>query len=516
MTYLNHTFPRRHTEPVQQPTQTRAPVNQYSGNSAYRVLHHATQQVERSARAQGGLSLRELYEVLEQTSYLTGGSYWSKGIVWWAQWLYEMDGYCREICNTVADQSVGHKRIVDFGHDRLNDDFYRWQWNSLNATENPIDLAWQIARDWQRDGDNFFQQITIGKKRNRKNREFRLRVIDPRYIYTPTTLRNPRRIDGVYLNDQLVPVGYEYAPLSARSRFEATDEERKFIPVEQMIHGFRSEYAGQVRGYPPIRAALPFIAILQEYDKLIFDSARRQIANPGFWTVPWATFVNEEIDPEMLPDADEESMQEFTVAMAKQVFDTVRWEDPDVEYRLPPNYVWNSKQHSGLDGPQIQNTRYALISRISRSIGVSPMGLSADATNQGFLASRVTTQSDHKYFAGVQHYVASVMTPIVEYYLDWKLNTSPMWRRLYSEKKGYKINMPEFEYADPLKDKQAEKLDLDMMIESPQQKIRDRGGDPERVMCEILEFRERMGPPENEQGNNEDMVELGSSDSGER
>ena len=178
-------------------------------------------------------------------------------------------------------------------------------------------------------------------------------------------------------------------------------------------------------------------------------------------------------------------------AAFKRVMEETRWEDVDVEPRLPSQVEWKSKQHTNLAENIVKQIRGSLVERIARSVRLSPLALSAREDGAGFLIGRIATQGDQRFYQDVQEYVRSPLDAAVNYWLDWALNRSPLWRARYQG--GYRIAFPAMPYADPLKDAAAQGELIDRQVLSPQQAIRDSGRDPDRVQREILEWRKKMG-----------------------
>ena len=96
------------------------------------AAQQAVRNVQRPVETQRDLSLNELLAELRNTSFFSQGPQFQRGAVWQAQAMYEEEGYTYELVNEIADFAVGANRLVDFGDEELNNDFYNWRWNPLN------------------------------------------------------------------------------------------------------------------------------------------------------------------------------------------------------------------------------------------------------------------------------------------------------------------------------------------------------------------------------------------------
>ena len=436
-----------------------------------------------SRDADNEVAVQDIFNELHDTSFFGTGSRWQRGAVWRAQTMYELEGYTFEIVNAIVGFAVGSSRLIDFGDEELNDDFYSWRWNPLSRTDTPIQLAHQLGVFLLRDGDIFEEQIAPPDLSR-----VRLFSLDARFIWSNAGGYQAHESLGVKLNDQLEPVAYVYQPL-AMQPYEIQPREYREIPADTVIHVFKTEFPGQTRGFPWIRRALPFLRILEDFDRMAFRAMHRMITNPGYWSYP-VEYMLQDTDTEA-PDLDDPDQEAMIRAVYKQILEETRWEDVDVEPRMPTGIEWHEKTHSGLPEHIVKAIRGLLLERVARSVGLSPLALSASGDGTGFLLARVATQGDQKFYSEVQEYIRAALTAVVEYFLDWAMNKSLLWQTRYRGK--YQIAFPAFAYIDPLKDAAGVQIQLDSSVLSPQQAIRDSGHDPARVAAEILEWRERLG-----------------------
>jgi len=441
--------------------------------------------VPRTEAARQEVRIDEIFQLIEAGSIINGARWWNRAAIWQAQWQYSQDGYTHELVENVVDFAIGSAALVDFGDEDLNEDWMRWRWNPLSPSDTPIDLQRLIGTHLVRDGDVFLEQLVP-----ESGEYVRLLPLDPRHIWSYGT-GSANEYLGVRLNDRLEPEAYLYRPSAVQPQ-EAEPRAWRDIPADTVIHHFRTDWPGQTRGEPWIRRALPYLAILEDFDRLSYRAMRRMTTNPGYWSYPVEYMLQdaseESFDPE---DPDETALVR---EIYRRVLSETRWEDVDVEPRLPQEIEWKGKALTSLSDSVIYRVRRALIERIARSVGISALTLSADSEGLNFLAARVTSQGDQRFYSTLQSLARNAMRDVVEYYLDWAMNSSPLWQQRWNG--SYRIDMPSYPYQDPLKDAAAIKMQIDSGILSPQQAIRDAGRDPERTIAEILDWRARVGAPD--------------------
>ena len=451
------------------------------------AAREAVRQVQRSAviseDAERSLTLTELVDELRDTSFFSRGPQFQRGAVWQAQAMYEEEGYTFELVDGMADFAVGTSRLVDFGDEALNKDFYNWRWNPLNPLDTPVQLG-RLMAIWRiRDGDVWLEKLAP-----RDFSRIRLLPLDSRFFWSNAGGYQARESLGVRVNDRLEPESYIYNPHSVE-RYEIQPQEYREIPARTVIHGFQTEWAGQTRGFPLIRRALKWLMALEDFDNLAQRAMRRMVTNPGYWSYP-IEYMLQDTDTEAY-DRDDPDEERMIRTVFKRILEETRWEDVDVEPRLPQQIEWKGKQHTGLPENVVKQVRKLLIERVARSVRLSPLALAATEDGAGFLIGRIATQGDQKFYQDVQEHVRMPMVEVVEFWLDWALNRSPLWQARYRGE--YQITFPAMPYADPLKEAAALGELLDRDVISPQQAIRDGSRDPNQVMKEILAWREKMG-----------------------
>ena len=414
--------------------------------------------------------------------------------VWQAQALYDLDGYTSEIVSNMVDFAIGAQDVVDFGVDRRNREFRQWQWNPLNPMDRPRTLQQFIPTRMMVDGDVFLEKGVRPQGAD-------LFALDARFIWSGSWMTGllPDGVEsqGVKLGPDLRPVAYVYQP-TLSNPWEVQPADYREIPAHQVIHGFRTETYGQVRGRTWLRRAMKWLALLEEYDLLMHGAGRRFALNPGFWSVPDELMLQDpdrrDDAPELNPDAeDPQELDELAEVrkMIRSVLAITRWDDVHAEFRLPKSIEWNQKPHSGVQADIFTGIRDMILERIARAMDLSAMALRAASGSEGFLTARIVTQGDQRVYENLRLHTEGPLGACADFYGMWaKLTGRRGWAGYRAG--DYHLAWPAFPYADPLKDATAVSTQLSDRVVSPQQIIRERGGDPKRVADEIIEWTRKF------------------------
>ena len=446
--------------------------------------------------------ISEILNAFRGTELFGHGVYPSVGYVWQAQALYELDGYTAELIGNIVDFAVGSHDVVDFGNDRRNREFRQWQWNPLNPLDRPNTLQQFIPARLMVDGDLFLQKDVAPDR-------CELFPLDARFIWSGSWLTGllPGGVEsqGVKLGPDLRPVAYVYQP-TLSNPWEVQPADYREIPAHRVIHAFRTETYGQVRGSPWIRRAMKWLTYLEEFDGLMHDAGRRFALNPGYWSVPDELMLQDpdrsDDAPELDPDPeDPQDIGELAQVrkMVQAVLAITRWDDVHAEFRLPKSIEWNQKPHSGVQQDIFTSIRQMLVERIARSMGLSAMALTASSGSEGYLTARIVTHGDQRFYETVRLYTERALAECVDFYGRWASLTR---RRGWTQYRpgDFRLAFPAFPHSDPLKDTTAQSTQLRDRVLSPQEVIRQRGGDPDQVSREIIEWAKKFAEELSEDG----------------
>lgn len=312
---------------------------------------------------------------------------------------------------------------------------------------------------------------------------FALEFIDAEAVDVTLTrdLGNGRVINmGIELNEWRRPVAYYVRTVSAIGDiYEYNGSRYKRIPAEQMIHGFLPEAVMQTRGFPWLAVSLMRLHMLAGYEEAELVAARAASAKMGFF----------ERDPSAPGDREYEGDEAADGAMITDA-------EPGSFEELPAGYKFQSfdPQHptSAYDSFIKSNQR-----AMASGLGVSYFTLSNDLTGVNYNSGRLGSLEDRELWKTLQTWIIDLFVrPTVEDWLASALLSGkvqlPGGSRLPPQKFG-KFKRIHYQgrrwaWVDPKKDMEGHGLALDRRIESPQNVIIERGGDPGEVLDDWKEW----------------------------
>jgi len=247
-----------------------------------------------------------------------------------------------------------------------------WQSPDLNGQLSGSDLISQWVRMLWLCGE-FFTQIAVDQQADTPIKT-RLVNIHPRRIGTPAEdLNNAQTALGIDLTNLGKPVNYHVADVPANDLIVNAFMTFKNVPAADMIHGFRIDEPGQIRGTPWLACALQVIADLRDYEAQVLDAARAA-ADSGVML----TTTDPRVEP-IVVDA--------SVEIERRMMQT-----------MPPG--WNATQLTPTQ-PAANYIEYRKdkLSEIARMICMPLMMVRLDSREHSFSSARFDSQLYWRYIA---------------------------------------------------------------------------------------------------------------------
>lgn len=238
------------------------------------------------------------------------------------------NSYARGIVNTLANYIVGTgPRLQMLGskpeeNRRVEREFARWA-----AAVQLAEKLWTMRVAQATDGEAFGTLATNESLPTRVKLDVRLFEADQ--VSTPTMVfdsyTDPFQVDGIRLDRSGNPVEYHVlrwhpgdtrAPGASFNRVptETTDRsgnssarfglDYDVVPAASMLHLYRPERAGQVRGVPEIMPALPLFNMLRRYTIAVLIAAENAALIGGLIHTGQSPEETEEVEPLDLFDYD--------------------------------------------------------------------------------------------------------------------------------------------------------------------------------------------------------------------
>lgn len=296
------------------------------------------------------------------------------------------------------------------------------------------------VRSWARDGELFFRKVVD------RQRGLQLQPLEPDYV--PETLHLPDQglLNGIQTDKSTGRrTGYHFAKRHpgangwAGSFFLTRPDDTQVVPAEEIIHLFKPERAGQMRGLPFGTAGFNDLRQLKGYLKAELAAARMNAARPT--VVTQAMDADGQWTGDSNPD-DEEleiNLGESGVSI------------------MPPGFKMEqleAEHPSGTFGPYTQ----AVTRHLAAEWGVSHALLTRDLSAVNWSSLKIESIDVHGYFAGWQdELVETVLDQVFATWLETELLAGRMvsgkvtlpYRNFEKYKEGRFISPP-FPSLDPI------------------------------------------------------------------
>lgn len=160
------------------------------------------------------------------------------------------------------------------------------------------ELAWLSLQTRAIDGECFVQ-ILRGYPHN--PHKFAVRFLNPDLLDSSYCVELPggNRVEmGIEFDEFDRPVNYHFSEQHPNRKFHGKSAKRRPIPAEQIIHLFRKEYVGQIRGIPDFAGIMHKTKMLAGVHEAIVVGWRVAAAKMGFFTVKDPDALESEFDDE--------------------------------------------------------------------------------------------------------------------------------------------------------------------------------------------------------------------------
>lgn len=262
-------------------------------------------------------------------------------------------------------------------------------------------------------------------------------------------------------------------------------QERVRVPADSVVHVFDVRRPSQLRGLPMLTPGMVRMRIFDDYDDSELERKRTASLVAGFVTKSteggfW-TNETEDTDDEGIPEA------------------TARWSPGTICELLPDENIEFSAPTDV--GTTYEMFQYRNLLAISAAIGIPYVNLTGDVRQANYSSLRAALLQFRRRVDRLQ---AKVMIhqfcrPVWSHFIDAAVLSGAL---SVSADQAAKLKAkviwipPKWEWVDPLKDRQAEQLAVEMRVKPRSQVIIQEGGDPEQVDQQIAADQaraERLG-----------------------
>lgn len=255
--------------------------------------------------------------------------------------------------------------------------------------------------------------------------------------------------------------------------------QRERVPAEDIFHGYEVEHAEQVRGVPPMAAAMLSLHNLGEFEKSALLAARKGADTLGF-------FVS--------PNGEPPSVGQETDANGEAIQVSV----PGTYDTLPDGYDFRPNDSRYPDAMMADFVK-GYLRRIASGLNVAYNGLANDLEGVNFssIRSGVIDERD-QWMIKQQWLTESLLRPLFEEWLSAALlsgrlvmpNGSPLPASKRDKFSAHAWQGRRWQWVDPVKDIEAARLAIKSGVSSPQRIAAQQGLDVEDVLVDLRRFEE--------------------------
>lgn len=252
-----------------------------------------------------------------------------------------------------------------------------------------------------------------------------------------------------------------------------TGEYWKRVPASEVCHVFRPLRAGQLRGVPMMTPAMVRMRLLDDFDDAALERKRQNARVSGWLTKP--AVENEEV-----------------AASSEDRF--IDW-SPGSVHELLPGENFEVSQPAD-DGRSYEPFQYRNTTAISAVTGLAYHSVTGDTSKSNYTSTRAGTLDSKRVIEPQQHgmYVFQMCRPIWNRWFAKALLVGliNIGKRLKPNDARRVKHIPtKWDWTDPLKDRQAEKIAVEMGWKSRSDVIEAEGYDATEVDERIAQDQER-------------------------
>lgn len=322
-------------------------------------------------------------------------------------------------------------------------------------------------RMWWYAGEWIWQEVT--EKAASGPVRMRLKAIHPRRLQTPATMTySPLTALGITTDEHGRPQSYAIMRElpSGEIKYLSTDYDE--VPARFVRHCFEQYEPDQMRGIPLVAATLHDIADLRDFDQQTMDAARA--------AADWSVLLYSALPPGEVPPI---TLGSDTIPMERRTMQA-----------LPPGY---QAQQVKAEHPSTNYVQYRKEHQagIGRPVNMPLMRVRLDASEYNYSSARLEAYiyegglDVHREVAEVQALNPTVRSFEIEAQLAGLIPERPPVVR-------YGWVWPALPTIDPLKEAEAERMEMENRTATFSEACARRGKDPDQVIAQHQRDREKF------------------------
>ena len=251
------------------------------------------------------------------------------------------------------------------------------------------------------------------------------------------------------------------------------------VPASEVVHIYKPLRAGQVRGVPILAPAVVKLWMLDQYDDAELD--RKKTA------AMYAGFVTTDLGEDFMPDAkDDPNGDDVLVAPLEPGTMQVLKPGESVEFSSPADV-----------GGSYEMFQYRQLTSAFAAMGVPYVLGTGDLRRANYSSLRGALVEFRRKIEQTQHLVIAFQfgSPVWKRWMSDAVLSGALDIRDFVKNRGVYVSArwiaPKFDWVDPMKDRQAEKLAVDAGFKSRSDVVEAEGYDPEENDARIVADHER-------------------------
>lgn len=323
------------------------------------------------------------------------------------------------------------------------------------------EIGWLSLQTRAIDGECFIQTLP-GYPHNRH--KFALRFLNPDLLDSSycTELPNGNRVEmGIELDEFDRAIAYHFSQNHPNRKFVGRNAKRQRIPADQIIHIFRHEFVGQLRGIPDFTAIMHKAKMLNGVHEAIVVGWRVAASKMGFFSAK---------DPGHFIDEEEDT----------EKFDASQIEATPGSFDVIPGGMQLSTFDPEYPTSTYESGHKVFMQQLSNGLNVSSPSLSNNYSDVNYSSLRQALLEDREGWRCVQaEMIDGHYQPIFDEWYDWSVSAT----RLISIPDNKQDQDPEviwrprgWTWVDPVKEVSAQLRAIEGNIRTRQAIIAETSG----------------------------------------
>ena len=346
---------------------------------------------------------------------------------------------------------------------------------SADGQMDEVEFDRHILFNFLVDGEVFIRRVKDSSSKYGIRYEV-LDALDVDTLYNVESGRTPRVVMGVEIDEHYKPLAYWIR--KNRSANYYLQGERVRVPASEIIHLYKKQYAGQVRGYTPLAACIHSLAGLETYKKAEINASLLNSCYMGIWEEK---------------DSNADSYSQYDESEIDDNGDVATELETNV-FRFAPKGFSLKNIQATHPNSNVGAFLKAMIKGIASALGVSSNKLNSDYESVNYSSLRQANMEDVQAWKELQQMLISGWKNIQ--FADWlkclllsALTNLPFSK--YEKFLSHDFRGRSWDYLDPAKEYAAIKLKMEMKLTNPILELEKHGLDVDDVLDGWQLFNEK-------------------------